>query len=40
MKNSKMEDQIKEIQKALQERHPNWPQDKARWIAMKILGAK
>lgn len=36
METTKIE--IKNVQKELQEKHPNWPQEKARWIAMQVLG--
>ena len=29
--------QIKKMQRALQKRHPNWNQEKSRWLAMKAL---
>jgi hypothetical protein len=32
-------DQLKVIQRAVQTKHPNWPQEKARWIAMQMVGA-
>jgi len=33
-----MELELKNLQKKLLEKHPNWQQDKARWIAMGMLG--
>jgi hypothetical protein len=30
--------QINEVEYALLKQHPEWPQDKARWIAMQMLG--
>jgi len=30
--------QIKEIEEKILAKHPNWPQDKARWLAMRAMG--
>lgn len=30
--------ETKTMQKILLEKHPNWTSDKARWVAMKLLG--
>jgi len=31
-------EEIKQVQNALLQKHPCWPQDKARWMAMQFLG--
>ena len=33
-----MEPELKDLQRKLLENHPNWPQQKARWVAMGMLG--
>lgn len=35
---SKIKQDIQKMQRALQEKHPDWSQDKAKWIAMQSLG--
>jgi len=30
-------EKLKEIEKALLERHPNWTQDRARFVALRLL---
>ncbi len=30
--------QIQQLEEEIQQQHPHWPQDKARWIAMQALG--
>jgi len=34
----KAKTELKDLQRVLQEKHPSWPQEKARWIAMQALG--
>ena len=31
------QEKIKEMEKAVQKLHPDWPQVKARWMAVKLL---
>lgn len=33
-----MNTEIKEVERALMQNHPNWPVGKARWVAMQALG--
>lgn len=28
----------KDLQKQLQQKHPNWPEQKSKWVAMRVLG--
>jgi hypothetical protein len=30
--------QVKRLQAEIQSKHPDWPQEKARWIAMQVAG--
>jgi len=33
-----MNDEIKAMERALMQDHPNWPAGKAKWVAMQALG--